>query len=805
MNYRVRRQGAELGTFSFEELQQRRASGEFNGSEYVRCDGKFDWQPINFLLQYGPGAMPPPVPNRPNSQASTPPLVWIIVGVASLVFLGGIGFGAYQVYKITEDLRTKNVFRPRTNSDAMTAASKPVTWTAQTKTAKDVLRRSREFRVRQWIEGYAKHGKHDQPWDANAVVLLKSWIQQNYGGTETNLPPASELSQKLEKQSDLTDPLLLTAMAMSRTDVPTETRLLERALPRFADYDYQAYPHFYALLVLATETAHYDYRDQLEKQALEQFKKALADGSFTSDDQGEVAELLLNGWAKNFFSRHQTEVCNIAQGAGKKFAWLALVLEGQHQITEAWNARGSGYVNTVSQKGWQGFRQHLSIARKKLTEAWNLHPDLPEAADLMIYVSLGDSDITEMRVWFDRAVTAQIDYRDAWSNFRWGLRPRWYGSHEAMLALGVTALNTGRFDTDVPRMYFDSITDVESEMELSPGEHIYGRDDIWPNLKRLYEGYIVQGEYPYGWRSTYTAIAYYAEKYDVARAQFEALNWEPDTGNFVNWNRELSLMPLEVAARTGPAGEAVTRAEDKRNENDITKALAIYRELERGTNSDTRTREFIGHRIAELELEQRLQNGEWIDLLPKDEHDLNWVFQRGKARVLADGALEVESGQNGHLLFSRVRTGAQFEVRGEFEVVRSSNNAFQAGLVMGLPDAEGYIWNAFRMGRNETDGDHITFTHHFASARGMHAAKMHEGWNEFTFKLEDFKATATVNGQEVLRNVNQPHALHLNDEDYMLGLGGYHNYNETVIRYRNVQVHRLGMTPPAPAKEAKQN
>ncbi len=74
---------------------------------------------------------------------------------------------------------------------------------------------------------------------------------------------------------------------------------------------------------------------------------------------------------------------------------------------------------------------------------------------------------------------------------RWGLRPRWYGSEAALLALGRTAINTGRFDTDVPRKFFDCVADVESEMELPAGRHnIYGRADIWPEFQKMYEGYI---------------------------------------------------------------------------------------------------------------------------------------------------------------------------------------------------------------------------------------------------------------------------------------------------------------------------
>ena len=80
--------------------------------------------------------------------------------------------------------------------------------------------------------------------------------------------------------------------------------------------------------------------------------------------------------------------------------------------------------------------------------------------------------------------------RFIWSDLRWGLRPRWYGDVDSMLALGVTAVKTRRFDTDDPRVFFDVVSDLEAELGLPRGQHIYGREDIWPHMQEMYEGYI---------------------------------------------------------------------------------------------------------------------------------------------------------------------------------------------------------------------------------------------------------------------------------------------------------------------------
>src|SRR5208282_2638180 len=98
--------------------------------------------------------------------------------------------------------------------------------------------------------------------------------------------------------------------------------------------------------------------------------ECFADGSFTPGDQQEIADIFVNGWANNFFSRNANSVCQIVHQAGPSYQWLALTLDGEREINEAWRVRGGGYANTVTKEGWQGFSDYLAKARKDLTQAW---------------------------------------------------------------------------------------------------------------------------------------------------------------------------------------------------------------------------------------------------------------------------------------------------------------------------------------------------------------------------------------------------------------------------------------------------
>ena len=115
-----------------------------------------------------------------------------------------------------------------------------------------------------------------------------------------------------------------------------------------------------------------------------------------------------------------------------------------------------------------------------------------------------------------------------------------------------------------------------------------------------------------------------------------------------------------------------------------------------------------------LGVEQRLQSGDWIDYLPSDPGLTRWQVSFRKCELFPDGTLQVSSNEAGHMLYSRMLLGTEFKVLGQYEVMSSTSAAFQGGLVMGLPQFENYNWYAFRMKRNNHEGDVVTFTEHWS-------------------------------------------------------------------------------------------
>jgi hypothetical protein len=720
-------------------------------------------------------------------------VLWaVLVGIAVLAL--GVGIAGLKAFRFIKRVQQAG-FR-FDKGDAVEIASKELSPAAKaTTTETDARKRAKEFRVRQWLEGYKERGNHNTDCDAASWKMLTAWIESQYGMPDTNAPPLSELCDSLASSPGCSDPLILAMAGTHATEVHEKIRRLELAIAGFEKSAHKAYPKLNAVVILMQEMQEDEARHTaLFRQAYQLFNQCFRDGSFQPQDQPEIAEIFVMGWGSDFLNRCRDGLHQMSRAAGSDFEWLSLVLEGEFHISKAWKARGGGYANTVTEQGWKGFASHMDMARTNLAKAWKLRPDLPIAPSRMIYVALSVSDAREMRLWFDRAIAAQIDYPNAWSDMRWGLRPRWHGSLEAMLALGKLAADTKRYDTDVPRKFVDVVWDIESEMQLAKGEHIYGREDIWPTMQQVYEGYVsepsaVEGRS--GWRSSYAIAAYVAGKYDLAKAQLEALNWTPSPVTLSEWHTDLSLMSLEVAARTGPLAGRIAAAESSFRSSDLPTAFSAYKQLKTAPGLDERTRQFVLHRLAALELEKRLESGDWVDLMPTTQDDPAWVTAAGKIKSLADGALEIEADKFGHMLFSRARVGTNFEVKGEFEIVKSSNGAFQAGLVMGVPNTFSFDWYALMIKDNSVEKQVVTFNKAWSAQRISNPATVKGDRNSFQFRFLRGQASASLNGKQVMPPTAPTPMMWIAPTDFHIGLGAYNDMNTTVIRYRGVQVRRL--------------
>jgi hypothetical protein len=810
MTYRIRRGDEDLGTASLAELRERREAGNLTGGELVQAANSPDWVHLESVLR---PAEPPPLASLPPVLAPVPlpppsspakrrrvalPLVLLLAVL--VVALAGIGYGVRKL--LQKQLAESGAAEP-VMARGVAEASAPVKVTS-TPTVKDVRKREEAFKLRQWLDGYQQRSVHLPRADAANERYIRVFLTRTDDETEGDGPLNLEVdSQRIAHDLDEKDPLILTLAAMKTVNWYRRVELFKRALALYPA-QHRAYPAFYADVNLMNNSRDdYDQEGELNTTALKRLALCFTDGSFQPGDQQEIASLFVNEWGTTFFERNDRVVCEIVHQAGPAYQWLALVLDAKRLITDGWAARGGGYINTVSEQGYNVFDRDMNAAREKLTEAWKEHPDYPIAASLGVYAAL-NQDAAAMRMWFDRAVAAQIDTPAAWSNMRWGLRPRWYGSTAAELAFGKVALNTGRFDTDVPRKLFDCVADIEQETPHPAGRRLFGRRDIWPELQRMYEGYLAepsQAKHVTGWRSSYAIVAYFAGHYDVAAQQLAKNDWQLPALSLTTWGVDLSAMPLEVAARTGSLGAGIAAAEVARASGNRVEAMRRFAALAALKTGDARTQEFIRLRVAHLTEEQHLEDGRWISLIPANDHDKDWVYSLGEAHRTPEGDLDVEYGAKGFMLYPKIQVGADFEVRGSIEVIRSTNTNFQGGIVIGLPDFDndrnGQNWWGFRVKRHDEEGDIVCFGEGWTLREIAQRTLLNDKVNTFDLVVSEDHVTATVNGERVISNAPVPSHLNIPEASYFVGLGAFSDSADAVVRYHGVEVRKLSLTEDA--------
>ena len=142
------------------------------------------------------------------------------------------------------------------------------------------------------------------------------------------------------------------------------------------------------------------------------------------------------------------------------------------------------------------------------------------------------------------------------------------------------------------------------------------------------------------------------------------------------------------------------------------------------------------------------------------------------------------------MIVADARVGPDFEIRGTMELVSSTNGFFQGGVVFGHPSWESQDWMAFRIQRTPDEGQCAYFGQHFyGSPSGPFRLPVPDR-NAFTVRVQDRKLSATVNGAAIVGQV--PDKGLVTTPDLQVGFGGYVDENLVSLRFRDVELRRLG-------------
>ena len=229
------------------------------------------------------------------------------------------------------------------------------------------------------------------------------------------------------------------------------------------------------------------------------------------------------------------------------------LLKGWLYCDYAWEARGSGWADSVTSGGWAGFEKRLEIAEQALDKAWKLDPTDARIARWMITVELGQGRGRDrMEQWFQRAMALNTNYYDACHAKLYYLEPKWYGSREDMFEFASECLRSDTWGANVPLIVLDAHDSVARSMDKSSQAEYWKRPEVWKDVKEAFEKFFRLNPGKTGWHHNYALYAYRAEQWDELNRQLKLLG--PVNYSYFGGKEEFDKM-VRLAKEHSPKAE----------------------------------------------------------------------------------------------------------------------------------------------------------------------------------------------------------------------------------------------------------
>ena len=482
--------------------------------------------------------------------------------------------------------------------------------------------------------------------------------------------------------------------------------------------------------------------------------------------------------------------------------WGRRMLRGSVAVEKAWQARGGGWANKVTEKGWKGFREQLTLARTELCQAWKLRPDLPDAPTTMIRVVMaghGAPGETE-RLWFDRAITAQFDYYPAYTAVLWAYRPRWGGSHELMLEFGRACLATKRFETNVPLRFTEACNDICSETK--DWRAFYRQPEVARALMELSHALVHEPTRAAEtrMRQSYLAVnAWLTEDYALAARTLAALDgklhraavtklWEYDVTE-ARFDSAVALLASPARANWDKAGQLWLRG-------DLDGARVAYTAALRQAPTNATAK--VQAALAVLEFEEKFATGEWVKLSPDPTLE-QWLVESGSWATETNGVLVNKGTDSEAMVLFRGRVGPEFEVRCEFEIEAPKNCCRRFGVLSGWHRGSPFTaWINCQLDQQGTSGHKAWVMSRGCEEEGKPAGGVKlEKQNHFLVRSHDGKISFELNGKPLITDRKLEEGS-TGPKDGLLGFGTTLSCINNTVRIRNIEVRKLRSGPAGP-------
>ncbi|MFA6563689.1 MAG: hypothetical protein WCV00_17425 [Verrucomicrobiia bacterium] len=534
-------------------------------------------------------------------------------------------------------------------------------------------------------------------------------------------------------------------------------------------------------------------------------REALEEGSYDGADDMLFVQHTVDPRWWHHVSHARDELAELYSSSTKLAAWAKHTLLGYIEVRRAWEDRGSGWASTVTEQGWAGFSKHLKKARAELTQGWQLRPDRPEAAAEMITVVMGGCAESgdSLRLWFDRAVKAQFDYRPAYSDLSWALQPRWGGSHEAMLAFGRACAATKRYDTRVPDFFFDVVQGVT--MDFEEKREVYRTPQIADDVMALEHALLAAPERKNQLPDRLSSIVVHGwacGRYDEARKALDQLHSElaPSAKQELHFFRKAKNTVIgNVYLFTSAAKDDFGKGMEFARAHDYAAAAKCYQSALQKINGPESALQVLRIELAVATGDEQLSKGGWVDVSPKAGHILEgWDPVYGKWEVPTDGVFQIRANNERVLIVSQLHVGTDLEVRADFEIDAPTDEGRALGVALGYSWREGHKWVMCEVWKaKKTATPQATLLHQYSLADNPKFPVTLEKKNQLHVQCWKNHITFYLNGNLVFKEL-QPKEGSVDAQNARFGFGAHSLYGKNTTRISNIQVRLLKEPPPSP-------
>jgi hypothetical protein len=606
------------------------------------------------------------------------------------------------------------------------------------------------------IDTYKKMGNRNPAWDADALDFMGDFCRKLcYSNEIVPLWPddmtkdafsqlADEGARVLAEGCD--DPQVTYCYGVVLSQLHRDKEAVAQLRQSFSAIKKGDYPPDSVMVTAGRLRAHSDLISPDELRELNDAIESSAVKMFSVRRPWKMdryfAKELLKTYVETDYAL-ETRVYDKVQQMPDADPWLAKIFGGEHEIKAAWESRGVGWGNQVAPQGWQGMADHLAKAQEFLTGAWAIDPTIPGPADDMITVAMGANQKEAMRVWYDRARQAMVDDGAAFQNMVYALYPRWLGSYDDMLALGMEAANTKRFDTQAPMWLMSVVNDIQMD---SQGTSAYNFADpqIYRAMRAVFVGYenaSPEGRAKDWYRSGHALLDWRAEKYDEARYLLDELGDRLDPTMFSELAPNWKLADSQVYAFTGPQADQVKAAASDTEGGDTERAAKEYADLAAAAAPEDKAAYYLHDCAANLSAKSQFDAGKWVNLVPNDDAIHLWTRQQGTWSYDAQHGLVGNWSSNGPLLIGTTDFGPSFEVTATLECQSPPEVVANCGIALDFIDNGFYDGFFFCSDRNEI----VTYLNAKPSSKEVEVKAV----NQLHVQYWDGRFTATFNGQPV--------------------------------------------------------